>query len=153
LDIHFAVVQEDLNQRKAPGYDLITGKILKEMPRKSIVHLTTICNAIIRTGYFPVQWKVVQIIMIPKPEKPLEEASSYRPISLLPIMSKIFEKALLKRLRLILEENRILPNHQFRFRQKHSTIEQVHRITDIIRETLEKKAVLFCGVHRYYTSV
>jgi hypothetical protein len=35
--------------------------------------------------------------MIPKSGKPLEEASSYRPISLLPIMSKIFEKAVLKR--------------------------------------------------------
>jgi hypothetical protein len=78
------IIQEDLNPRKAPGYDLITGTILK-------VHLTTICNALIRTGYFPVQWKVSPIIMIPKPGKPLEEASSYRPISLLPIMSKIFE--------------------------------------------------------------
>jgi hypothetical protein len=37
--------------------------------------------------------------MIPKPAKPLEEASSYGSISLLPIMSKIFEIAVLKRLR------------------------------------------------------
>jgi hypothetical protein len=79
--------------------------ILKEMSRKGIVYLTTICNAIIRMGYFPSQWKLAQIIIIPKPCKPLEEFSSYRPISLLPIMSKIFEKAMLKRLRPILEEN------------------------------------------------
>jgi hypothetical protein len=71
------IIQEDLNPKKAPGYDLITGRILKEMPRKDIVHLTKICSAIIRMGYFPVQWKVGQIIMIP-------------------IMSKIFGKALLK---------------------------------------------------------
>jgi hypothetical protein len=100
------IIQDDLNPMKAPGYDLITGRILKEMPRKGIVHLTTICNAIIRTGYFPVQWKVAQII-IPKPGKPLEKASSCRPISLLPIMSKIFGKTILKRLRPILEENSI----------------------------------------------
>jgi hypothetical protein len=62
--------------------------------------------------------------MIPKPGKSLEEASSYRPINLLPIMSKIFEKATLKGWRPILEENRILPDNQFGFRQKHSTIEQ-----------------------------
>jgi hypothetical protein len=85
------IIQEDLNPRKAPGYDIITGRMLKEMPRKGIVHLTTICYAIIRTGYFPVQWKVTQITMIPNPSKLLEEASSYRLISLLPIMSKIFE--------------------------------------------------------------
>jgi hypothetical protein len=126
---------QDLNPRKAPGYDLITGRILKEMPIKGIVHLTTICNSIIRMGYFPVQRKVAQIIMIPKPGKPLEEVSSYRPI---PIMCKMFEKAVLKRLRPILEENRILPDHQFGFRQKHFTMEQVHRIKEI-RGTLEKK--------------
>jgi hypothetical protein len=73
--------------------------------------------------------------MIPKPGKQLEEATSYRPISLLPIMSKIFEKAMLKRLRPILKETKILPDHQFGFRQKHSTIEQVHRITEIIKGT------------------
>jgi hypothetical protein len=54
-------------------------------------------------------------------------------------MSKIFEKAVLKRLHPILEDNGILPDHQFGFRQKHSTIEQVHRITEIINGTLEKK--------------
>jgi hypothetical protein len=133
------IIQEDLSPRKAPGYDLITGRILKEMPTKGIVHLTTICNAIIRTGYFPVEWNLAQIIMIPKPGNPIEDASSYRPISLLPIMSKIFEKALLKRLRPILEENRIPLDHQFVFRQKHSTIEKVHLITEIIYGTVEKK--------------
>jgi hypothetical protein len=69
-------MQEDLNPRKAHGYDLITGRILKEISRKGIVHLTTICNAIIIKGYFPVQWRFAQIIMIPKPAKSLEEASS-----------------------------------------------------------------------------
>jgi hypothetical protein len=92
---------------------------MKVMPRKGIVRLTSICNAIIRTRYFHVQWKVVQITMIPKPGKLLEEASSYRPISLLPVMRKIFEKAVLKRLRPILEENQIIPDHQFGFRQEH----------------------------------
>jgi hypothetical protein len=106
---------KDLNPRKAPGYDLITGRILKEIPRKGNANLTTICNTIIRTGYFPVQWKVAQIIMIPKPGKPLEEASSYRLNSLLPVMKKIFEKPMLKRLLPIFEENRILLDHQFGF--------------------------------------
>jgi hypothetical protein len=74
------IIKEDLNPRKVPGFDPITGRILKEMRRRSIVHLTTICNGIIKTGYFPAQWKVVQIIMISKPDKSLEEARSYIPI-------------------------------------------------------------------------
>jgi hypothetical protein len=86
------------------------------MPGKGIGHITAISNAVIRMGYFPIQWKVAQIIMIEKPGKLLEEASSYRPTSILPIMSKILEKAMLERLRPILEENRILPDQQFGFR-------------------------------------
>jgi hypothetical protein len=109
------------------------------MPRDGIGHLTTICNEIIKMGYFPVQWRVAQIIMIPRPDKPLEEASSQRPLSVLPIMRKIFEKAMLKRLRPILEGNRILLDHQYGFRQKRLTIEQVHRIREIIRGNLEEK--------------
>jgi hypothetical protein len=87
---------KELHTRKAPGYDLITSRILKELPRKGTVHLTSICNAIIRTGYYPTQRKVAQIIMIPKPGKPADEVTSYRPISLLPITRKVFEKGLLK---------------------------------------------------------
>jgi hypothetical protein len=61
---------------------------------------------------------------------------------------------MLKRLCPILEENRILPDHQFGFRQKHSTVEQVRRITEIIRGAFEeKKTVLLCGVPRHHTSV
>jgi hypothetical protein len=64
--------------------------------------LTTLFNAILRTGIFPAQWKVAQIIVIPKPGKTTEEITSYRPISLLPIMSKLFEKILLHKLKPIL---------------------------------------------------
>jgi hypothetical protein len=51
---------------------------------------------------------------------------------------EIFKKAMLKRLRPILKENQIFMDHQFAFRRKHSTIEQVHRITEKIRGTLER---------------
>jgi hypothetical protein len=127
--------------------------MLKEITRRGIVHLTSIYNSSFTTGYLRAQWKVAQIIMIPKAGKPPEEVDLYRPISLLPIMSKIFEEAMLKRLRPILKETRIPLDHQFGFRQQHCTIEQVHRITDIARGTLEKKTALLCGVPRYHRSV
>ena len=76
--------------------------------------------------------------MIPKPRKPPHEAASYRPISLLPVMSKLFEKLLIKRLKPIIERKNLIPNHQFGFRSKHSTIHQVHRVTNIIEKALEE---------------
>jgi hypothetical protein len=55
-------------------------------------------NAVLLKGYFPAQWKVAQIILILKPGKPPNELTSYQPISLLPTVSKVLEKLLLKRL-------------------------------------------------------
>jgi hypothetical protein len=72
--------------------------------------------------YFPTQWKVAQMILILKSGKP-NKLTSYWPISLLPIVSKVFEKVPLKRLLPAVENNGLLPSHHFSFRQRHSTIE------------------------------
>lgn len=132
-------VTTELKSSKAPGYDLITGKILKELPRKAIVLLTFIYNAILRTEHFPTQWKLSEIVMVAKPGKPPHQVTSYRPISLLPITSKMFEKLFLRRFQSVIDENNLIPDHQFGFRQKHSTVEQIHRVVNVIKEDLETK--------------
>jgi hypothetical protein len=67
------------------------------------------------------------------------ELTSYLPISLLPIISKVLEKLLLKRLLPMVEKNKLIPNHQFGIRQKHFTVEQTPRIVQEINEALERK--------------
>ena len=104
---------------------------MQQLPRQTIVKLTHLYNAALRLKYVPIQWKMAEMIMVLKPGKPPNEVSSYRPISLLPIMSKLFEKLVLKRLTPILDVKHIIPLHQFGFRQQHSTINQVRRITAI----------------------
>jgi hypothetical protein len=91
-------VINSLNPKKSSGYNLITGKIVKKLPIIAIKYLTQLFNAVLLKGYCPAQWKVAQIIFILKPGKPPNELTSYRPISLLPIVSEDFEKLLLKRL-------------------------------------------------------
>jgi hypothetical protein len=91
------------------------------------------------TGYFPAHWKVAKIILHLKPGKPPNEPMSYRQISLLPILSKVYEKLLLHRLLQIIENRRLLPDHQFGFRQRHSTIHQTHRMVHKINKALETK--------------
>ena len=98
-----------------------------------------------RTEYIPEQWKRAQVIMLLKPGKPPENVTSYRPISLLPSLSKLLEKLLLKRLKPIIEEKNLIPEHQFGFCNKHSTIDQVHRVTNVISKALEEKKYC-CGV-------
>jgi hypothetical protein len=90
-------------------------------------------------GYFPAQRKFAQIIFILKHGKPPNELISYWSISLLTIVSEVVGKPPLKRLLAMVENNRLIPSHQFSFRQGHSTIEQTHRIVRRITEALENK--------------
>lgn len=95
--------------------------------RENTVNLITciVDNAITRIGGFPGQWKVTQIILIPKPGKNVTHVSSNRPISLLSVLSRLFEKLLLRKLSPIVGENNILHNHQFRRNLKDVRREQV----------------------------
>ena len=86
------IILYHIKPQKAPGYDLITGAVLRELPRKGFRVLTQIYNAILRLEHFPSYWKIGQIIMIAKPGKDPTEVTSYRPISLLPLLSKILKK-------------------------------------------------------------
>jgi hypothetical protein len=70
-------VINSLNLKKSPGYDLIVGKILKELLTIGIKYLTQLFNAVLLKGYFPAQWKAAQIILILKPGKPPNELTSY----------------------------------------------------------------------------
>lgn len=133
------VLKDNISPKKSPGHDLISGKMLKELPDRCIKLICHIFNAIMRTGFFPTTWKIAKIIMIPKPGKNETQVDSYRPISLLPALSKLFEKILLSKLYPVLEQDKIIPAHQFGFRQEHGTIEQVHRIVNEIKSALDER--------------
>jgi len=129
--------------KKSPGIDLITAEVARQLPKKAIIHLTHILNSILRLSYMPLQWKVSVIILFPKPGKPPDITSSYRPISLLPFFSKLCEKLIIKRISQLVNDKNIIPHTQFGFRNKHSTIHQIHRLTDAIAYSFENK--LYCS--------
>jgi hypothetical protein len=127
--------------------------MLKELPQKGILLLTYIFNGIIRTSYWPKQFKVSQIITIVKSGKDPTEVASYRPISLLSVLSKVFEKLILRRINKDLRPDEWIPHHQFGFRQGHSTIQQIHRVTNIINKALEDRkycAAVFLDVSQAF---
>ena len=80
-EVHYLIKQ--LKDKKRPGYDNITGEVIKEILIKAIRFLTFIINGVFHLNHFPSQWKVDQIILILKPGKTPDHASSYKPISLL----------------------------------------------------------------------
>ncbi|CAA9999005.1 unnamed protein product, partial [Nesidiocoris tenuis] len=125
--------------KKAPGNDLITQPLLVNLPRKTLVLLTSIYNAMLRITYFPTAWKRATVILIKKPNKPAKDPKSYRPISLLPLFGKIFERLLLPKLLGYLD--RLIPDFQFGFRSGHSCPQQLHRVIDEILQAFENKEV------------
>jgi hypothetical protein len=104
-----AVIFKYLNAKKDPGYDLIIGRILRELSKLNLTYFIQLFNSILTVGYFPSQWKVVQIIIILKPNKDPVNVKSYRPISLLSIISKLAEKLFFQKLMSTIAEGR--PNH------------------------------------------
>ena len=90
--------------------------------------------------------------MIKKPGKPPTEKESYRPISLLPVIAKLLEKILLKRIKPYVD----IPNFQFGFRTNHSTVEQIHRVVTNIERALEERkycAAIFIDVAQAFDKV
>ena len=141
---------------KAPGYDLISGKVLQEIPPTADVLLTTLYNSMLRLSYYPVLWKFAQIIMVLKPGKPTYDVTSYRPISLLPILSKIFEKLPLKLLLSDVDLSHQIPGYQFGFRPGHSPIQQTQRVVHKIVTSLEERTLctaVFLDVEQEFDKV
>ena len=71
-------------------------------------------------------------------KKEKNKPGNYRPISLLSILSKLLEKLMHRRLYSFLNKFKILYKHQFGFRNNHSTILALIKITDNITEKLNK---------------
>jgi hypothetical protein len=123
-----------LKNTKAPGPDQIRPILLKNLPNSAFQALTDIFNNCMNNLNFPTAWKTAHTVMIPKPGKSPNDPKSYRPISLLSITGKIFEKILTNRLQLTLESNNHLPPEQFSFPAQRSTHNPLAELrTDITR--------------------
>jgi hypothetical protein len=110
-----------LKLSKAPGPDGIPNSALKHLPQRMILLLVALINAVLRTQYFPPVWKQARVSSFLKPGKDPALPSSYRPISLLDRIGKVFEKILLSRTLSEVNERELLRDEQFGFRPKHST--------------------------------
>ena len=109
------------------------------IPPKYIRLMRNIYNAMLRLEYFPKQCKCAQVIMFLKSNKPGSCRLSYRPIGLLVTFSKVFQRILLRRMSVVLDELDIIPERQFGFRRRHGTVEQCHRITHVIVNAIKCK--------------
>lgn len=103
------------------------------------ISLTEIYNVSIKTSVFPLKWKKAYIKpLLKKPSADVSEMKNYRPISLLPIFSKVMEKFINNQLIEHLEHNNLLDPSQSGFRTGCSTEAALVEVTDNIRLHLDK---------------
>lgn len=80
-----------MSNKSAPGPDRIPYFCPKHLPLEIIAQLTNLLNAIVRHGHFPTPWKASIVIPIPKRNLDNTDPANYRPIYLLPTISKVFK--------------------------------------------------------------
>ena len=129
---------KNLKINKSPGYDKISAKIIKNCFASLKAPLLYLYNLSIKTGTFPDKMKLAQILPLFK-SGARSIVSNYRPISLLPIFSKIFEKIIHKKLHTYLQEHNVLYNKQFGFRKNHSVDHGLIEVVNNISEGMAKK--------------
>lgn len=104
-----------------PGNSGINKIILKNLPEEAITRLKHIFNASLSAGYFPDKFKTATIKFIPKQGKNIKIPTNYRPISLLEVPGKLFERIINYRIKIHLEDNLLHNSLQFGFRSNHGT--------------------------------
>ena len=98
--------------------------------------LTHILNLSLLEGVFPSELKVADVLPLYKADDDML-FNNYRPVSLLPVLSKVFERLMYNRLISFLENNKILFKNQFGFRKQHSTYMALMVLLDKIVKALE----------------
>lgn len=116
------------NKDKAPGIDNIDHRILRNIFKNHHRLLLQMYNSLLYLNYFPKAWKIGELVYFLKPGKPPDDPGSYRPISLLPIMGKVFEKLLLRRINHSLFSSRGLLTTQHGFVENKSTETAVQEV-------------------------
>ncbi|CAB3228376.1 unnamed protein product [Arctia plantaginis] len=116
---------------KAYGHDLVNIDMIRMTLPKTLETITSIINKSIETKVFPDSWKIALVKPIPKTRHVIH-VKDLRPISILPVISKIIERVVEKQLKPYLESNSILPLHQSGFRSGHGTATALTQVTDDI---------------------
>ena len=141
---------------KAPGPDNIHNEVLRLGTTTSLYHhLARLFTSSIQLGYIPTAWKIATLRMLLKPDK-LPSLTSYRPISLISSIMKLFERVIEQRLRSHLEHIGFINKRQSGFRKAKSTDDHLFRLSQSIMESFnrgEHVVAAFLDVEKAFDNV
>ena len=126
-----------LQKNKSAGPDNLPPGFLKNIALHIAAPLTHVINTSIEAGIVPQGFKTGKVIPVYK-SGPKNIMDNYRPITILPVCSKIYEKCIYKQLILYLESNNLLSTRQFGFRAGRNTELAVTLFVDEIHKNMNE---------------
>lgn len=146
---------DNIRNDVAIGEDMIGAKLIKDMKNTISPILAKIVNKGYETNSFPNSMKKAAIKPIHKKGN-IDEISNYRPISILPTLSKIFEKAAANQMVPYLENNNILHPNQHAYRKLHSTVTCLIEVLTYVYSLIDKKkptAIISLDLSKAFDSI
>ena len=140
---------------KSTGLDKIPAKVLKNASSIIAPSLTFIFNLSLPSGIFIDDWKNARVCPVYK-DNDHRDMGNYRPVSILPIISKVFEKEVFQQLYHYLKVNSILSKFQSGFRSLHSTVSALIQMCDDWSDSMDKgklTGVVFLDIRKAFNSV
>jgi len=134
LDVNLAIMSIKSN---ATGMDDVHPAFIKLLLPKILPHITFLFNSILTKSTFPVCWKVSKIIPTPKGN------NEYRPIAVLPFLSKVLERLMFNQISDYLILHSLISNKQSGFRQKHSCVTALIEVIEHIRRSIDENETCF----------
>ena len=134
-----------LNNRTSSGMDQIPNIALKQLPCKAITQYTRIFNNCYNNLHYPDRWTIARVIPIPNKDKDLTDPASFRPLSLLLNVSKVFKCHNNNIINSTCKKNNIIPHNQFGFQGQLSTIHAIAKLlSDLNTELSDNNMVAAC---------
>lgn len=123
-------VVKDTKNTKSSGEDELSFNLLKKLPVECYYYLLELYNYCFKNSFIPSSWKTAKIKVLKKKEDDLDNPASYRPISLINVVSRVLEKIINIRLTDWAESNNIIDKNQSGFRKYHSTQDNIFKVIE-----------------------
>ena len=125
----------NLKNGKAPGLDMISAELLKNLNTKFLVIFVRLFNRILESGDFPEEWAIGIIVLLFKGGDKTN-LDNYRGITLLSIFGKLFLGILLQRLQNTVSKYDILCENQIAYRKGYQTSDHIFTLRALIEHSL-----------------
>ena len=136
-------ILKDFKPKTSKGTDGISMRILKAIMSFIAEPLTVLINQSLMTNIFPTKLKIAKIMpLLKKPNN--YQPDNFRPISLLPCVSKVIEKCVFMQIYEYFEKNKLIYGSQYGYRKNHSTESACLELVDKLHKQLDDNQSPFC---------